>query len=88
MSSPATSPSAGWRGWFVPSDIDGFFGLFVDLSQGFLLISIFFSAILAKIIDRAWLAAACWCFIAAACSACGLIHNFVWNGPGREAGTL
>jgi AGZA family xanthine/uracil permease-like MFS transporter len=52
------------------------------LAQGFILISIFFSAILARIIDRNWLAAAVWCLIAAAFSACGIIHGFVWNGPG------
>jgi AGZA family xanthine/uracil permease-like MFS transporter len=52
------------------------------LSQGFILISIFFSAILARIIDRAWLAAAVWCLISAVLSACGVIHGFVWNGPG------
>jgi AGZA family xanthine/uracil permease-like MFS transporter len=54
------------------------------LSQGFLFISIFFSAILAKIIDRDWLVAAVWCLVAAACSACGIIHGFLWNGPGIE----
>ncbi len=54
------------------------------LAQGFLFISIFFSAILARIIDRRWLAAAIWCLIAAACSACGIIHGFLWNGPGIE----
>jgi AGZA family xanthine/uracil permease-like MFS transporter len=52
------------------------------LAQGFILTSIFFSAILARIIDRSWLAAAVWCLIAAAFSACGIIHGFVWNGPG------
>jgi AGZA family xanthine/uracil permease-like MFS transporter len=54
------------------------------LAQGFLFVSIFFSAILARIIDRNWLAAAVWCLIAAACSACGVIHGFLWNGPGIE----
>jgi AGZA family xanthine/uracil permease-like MFS transporter len=52
------------------------------LAQGFLLISIFFSAILVKVIDRAWLAAAGWCAIAAVASACGVIHGFIWYGPG------
>jgi AGZA family xanthine/uracil permease-like MFS transporter len=52
----------------------------LSLAQGFLLISIFFSAILAKVIDREWRAAACWCLIAAAASACGIIHSFVWYG--------
>jgi AGZA family xanthine/uracil permease-like MFS transporter len=51
------------------------------LAQGFLFISIFFSAILASVIDRHWLAASVWCLIAAACSACGVIHGFLWDGP-------
>jgi AGZA family xanthine/uracil permease-like MFS transporter len=54
----------------------------VSLAQGFLLISIFFSAILAKVIDRDWRAAACWCLIASVASACGIIHAFVWNRGG------
>jgi AGZA family xanthine/uracil permease-like MFS transporter len=54
----------------------------LSLAQGFLLISIFFSAILAKVIDRQWRAAACWCLVAALASSCGLIHGFVWAGPG------
>src|SRR5258706_8768910 len=33
----------------------------LGLAQGFILISIFFSAIVAKVIDRKWRAAACWC---------------------------
>jgi len=52
------------------------------LAQGFIYISIFFSAILARIIDRNWLAAAVWCLIAAVFSSCGIIHGFLWNGPG------
>jgi adenine/guanine/hypoxanthine permease len=52
------------------------------LAQGFILTSIFFSAILARIIDRNWLAAAVWCLIAAVFSSCGIIHGFLWNGPG------
>jgi AGZA family xanthine/uracil permease-like MFS transporter len=54
----------------------------LSLAQGFILISIFFSAILAKIIDREWRAAAIWCAIAAVASACGIIHGFVWYGAG------
>jgi AGZA family xanthine/uracil permease-like MFS transporter len=54
----------------------------LSLAQGFILISIFFSAILVKIIDRQWLVAACWCLLAAAASACGIIHGFVWYGSG------
>jgi AGZA family xanthine/uracil permease-like MFS transporter len=53
----------------------------LSLASGFLLVSIFFSAILAKIIDRDWAAAACWCLIAAVASACGIIHSFMWYGP-------
>jgi AGZA family xanthine/uracil permease-like MFS transporter len=52
------------------------------LVPGFLLISIFFSAIVAKVIDRQWLAAAGWCLVASASSACGIIHAFVWFGSG------
>jgi AGZA family xanthine/uracil permease-like MFS transporter len=52
------------------------------LAQGFILISILFSAILANIIDRKWLAAAVWSLISAVLSACGVIHGFLWNGPG------
>ena len=52
------------------------------LVPGFLLISIFLSAILAKVIDRQWRAAGCWCLVAAACSAVGIIHSFVWFGSG------
>ena len=55
------------------------------LAQGFLLICIFFSAILAKIIDRQWFAAGIWCLIAALFSACGIIHAFAWNGPSFTA---
>ena len=54
------------------------------LAAGFILISIFFSAIMARIIDRHWRAAAIWCLIAAVLSACGIIHGFLWNGPGIE----
>jgi AGZA family xanthine/uracil permease-like MFS transporter len=53
----------------------------LSLASGFLLLSIFFSAILAKVIDRDWRAAGIWCLIAAAASGCGIIHSFVWNGP-------
>lgn len=56
----------------------------LSLAQGFMLISIFFSAILAKVIDRQWRAASCWCLIAAVASAGGIIHGFTWNGPGFQ----
>jgi AGZA family xanthine/uracil permease-like MFS transporter len=29
-----------------------------------------------------WLPAAVWCLIAAVFSSCGIIHGFLWNGPG------
>ena len=54
----------------------------LSLTQGFILISIFFSAILAKVIDRQWRAAACWCLIAALAAAGGIIHGFIWYGGG------
>jgi AGZA family xanthine/uracil permease-like MFS transporter len=60
--------------------------LFIDgllaLAQGFIFISIFFSAIVAKVIDRAYLAAAVWCLLAAVASAAGIIHGFVLTAGG------
>lgn len=53
--------------------------------QGFMLISILFSAIVAKVIDRQWRAAAIWCLIAAVASACGIIHGFVFTPDGGTA---
>jgi len=67
---------------------DLYFNGMLSLAQGFLLISIFFSAILAKVIDRNWLAAAVWCLIAAACSACGIIHGFVFTPDGTYGPAL
>jgi len=52
------------------------------LAQGFMFISIFFSAIMAKVIDRQWRAAAIWCLIASAFSATGIIHGFVFTPDG------
>ena len=37
---------------------------------------------MAKIIDRNWFAAGVWCLIAAACSATGIIHGFVFTPDG------
>jgi AGZA family xanthine/uracil permease-like MFS transporter len=54
----------------------------LSLAQGFILISIFFSAIMAKVIDRQWRAAAAWCLVAAVASACGIIHGFVFTDGG------
>ena len=57
----------------------------LGLAQGFMLISIFFSAILVKVIERQWLAGAVWCLIAAVASACGIIHGFVFTADGDYA---
>jgi AGZA family xanthine/uracil permease-like MFS transporter len=65
-----------------------FFNGMLGLAQGFILISIFFSAILAMVIDRKWLAAATWCFIAAVSSACGIIHGFIFTPDGGYAPSL
>jgi AGZA family xanthine/uracil permease-like MFS transporter len=54
----------------------------ICLAQGFMFIAIFFSAIMAKVIDRDWRAAGVWCLIAAAASACGIIHGFVFTPDG------
>jgi AGZA family xanthine/uracil permease-like MFS transporter len=51
--------------------------------QGFILLSILFSAIMAHVIDRNWRAAAIWCVIAAVLSACGIIHGYVFT-PGGD----
>jgi adenine/guanine/hypoxanthine permease len=56
----------------------------LSLAQGFMLISIFFSAIMAKVIDRQWASAALWCVIAAVASACGFIHSFILTPGGFE----
>lgn len=60
----------------------------LSLAQGFILISIFFSAIMAKVIDREWRAAAIWCLVAAVASACGIIHGFVFTSDGSYAPAL
>ena len=60
----------------------------LSLAQGFMLISIFFSAIIAKVIDRQWRVAAIWCLIAAVASACGIIHGFVFTPDGGYAPAL
>lgn len=54
----------------------------ICLAQGFMFISIFFSAIMAKVIDRQWAAAGVWSLIASAASACGIIHGFVFSPDG------
>ena len=65
-----------------------FFNGMLSLAQGFILTSIFFSAILAKVIDRNWLAAGVWCAIASVASACGIIHGFVFTPDGGYAPAL
>jgi AGZA family xanthine/uracil permease-like MFS transporter len=65
-----------------------FFNGMLSLAQGFMLISIFFSAIVAKVIDRNWRAAAVWCLIASVASACGIIHGFVFTSDGGYAPAL
>ncbi len=60
----------------------------LSLAQGFILISIFFSAIMAKVIDRQWRAASIWCLIAAVASKCGIIHGFVFTDDGGYAPAL
>jgi len=65
-----------------------FFNGMLSLAQGFILISIFFSAIVAKVIDRDWRAAAVWCLISAVLSACGIIHGFVFTPDGGYAPSL
>jgi AGZA family xanthine/uracil permease-like MFS transporter len=67
---------------------DVFLNGMLCLAQGFILISIFFSAIVARIIDRRWRSAAVWCLIAAVASACGIIHGFVFTADGGYAPAL
>ena len=60
----------------------------LSLAQGFILISIIFSAIVAKVIDRRWRAAGVWCLLAAVGSATGIIHAFVFTPDGGYAPAL
>jgi adenine/guanine/hypoxanthine permease len=57
-------------------------------SQSFILVSIFFSAIISRVVDRLWFSAAIWCLIAAVTSACGIIHGFVFTPDGGTAPAL
>lgn len=61
--------------------IDGF----LSLQQGFLLISIVLSAIVAHAIDRRFIAAAVWSFLAALLSMGGVIHAFNLTSSGLAA---
>jgi AGZA family xanthine/uracil permease-like MFS transporter len=65
-----------------------FFTGMLSLAQGFILISILFSAIVAKVIDRDWRAAAVWCLVGSAASACGIIHGYVFTSDGGYAPSL
>ena len=65
-----------------------FFNGMLSLAQGFILISILFSAIMAKVIDRNWISAGVWCVIGSAASACGIIHGFIFNPDGGYAPAL
>lgn len=56
--------------------------------ESFLLVSMFFSAVIANVIDRRWRAAGIWCVIAAVASACGIIHGFVFTPDGGTAPSL
>jgi AGZA family xanthine/uracil permease-like MFS transporter len=67
---------------------DLFFAGMLSLAQGFMLISILFSAIVAKVIDRKWRAAAVWCLVGAAASALGIIHAYVFTPDGGYAPAL
>ncbi len=70
----------------LPPEI--YFTGMLALAQGFILISIFFSAIVANVIDRRWRAAAIWCAIASLFSASGVIHGFVFTPFGGYAPDL
>jgi AGZA family xanthine/uracil permease-like MFS transporter len=65
-----------------------FFSGMLALAQGFILISIFFSAIVANVIDYRLRRAAAWCAIAAVFSACGAIHGYVFTPYGGYAPDL
>jgi AGZA family xanthine/uracil permease-like MFS transporter len=56
--------------------------------ESFILISVFFAAILTHVIDRKWRTAACWCLGAGGCSALGIIHAFVFKPDGGCAPAL
>lgn len=74
---------------FAPAANFYFTGLLsLGQTQGFILLSILFSAIMAHVIDRNWRAAAIWCVIAALLSACGIIHGFVFTPDGGIAPAL
>jgi len=67
---------------------DIFLNGIIALAQGFIFISIIFSAIVAKVIDRRWRAAGLWCLVGAVGSATGVIHAFVFTPDGGYQAAL
>ncbi|HTA77567.1 MAG TPA: NCS2 family permease [bacterium] len=55
----------------------------ISLSQGFLLVSMIFAAILVFVIERQFFKAALWCFAASAFSFTGLIHAYTLSNDGE-----
>ncbi len=56
----------------------------ISLYQGFLLIAMIFAAILAHVIDRKFLKAAVWSFVASLLSSIGLIHAYIITASGIQ----
>ena len=56
----------------------------IALSQGFLITSIIYAAVMAFVIDRKFRHAAAWLSAAAICSAVGLIHAYRLSASGVE----
>jgi len=56
----------------------------IALSQGFLITSIIYAAVMAFVIDRRFKPAAAWLVVAAGCSAIGLIHAYKLTAGGVE----
>lgn len=56
----------------------------ISLYQGFLLIALLFSAIIANVVDRRFLAASIWSFAASVLSGVGLIHAYVLTPTGIQ----
>ncbi|MBE7413555.1 MAG: NCS2 family permease [Leptospiraceae bacterium] len=61
---------------FLPYPIGGL----LSLSQGFLLVSMIWAAIIVFIIDRDFIRSAYWCVIAAILSSIGIIHSYILKG--------
>jgi AGZA family xanthine/uracil permease-like MFS transporter len=60
-------------------DVDVWLGGVFALEQGFIFTAMILSAATVMVIERRFYAAACWCLIAAALSATGLIHGYRWE---------